>query len=57
MGVKLEGAWNFFQRKVLILTGIHGPSKRKELCKGISRSSLMRSHLKKEIQIKQEVSV
>lgn len=56
MGLKLKEAWNFFQRKVLILTGIHGPSKSKELSRGISRFSLIRSHLKKKYIIKQELS-
>lgn len=57
MVLKLEEAWNFFKRKVLILSGIHVPSKRKESLRVSSRSNLMNSHLKKGIIIKQKVSV
>lgn len=56
MGLKLEEAWNFFKRKVLILSDIHVPSKRKELLRVSSRSNSMNSHLKKEIIINQKVS-
>lgn len=56
MGLKLEEAWNFFKRKVLMLSGIHVASKRKELLRESSRSNSMNSHLKKESIIKQTVS-
>lgn len=56
MGLKLEEAWNFFKRKVLLLSGIHVPSKGKELLRASSRSNSMNSHLKKESIIKQKVS-
>lgn len=40
-------SWNFFKRKVLILSGIHVPSKRKELLRESSRSNSMNTSRKK----------
>lgn len=41
MGLNLEETWNFFTRKVLLLSGIHVPSKSKELLRASSRSNLV----------------
>lgn len=41
MGLNLEETWNFFTRKMLLLSGVHVPSKSKELLRASSRSNLV----------------